>query len=396
MPDDISGQRSEVPSGLNAVLRKALAKSPGDRFATAGDFGQALRALLPKSESEVRAGLATLLKNDFGLRMAEMLGIESLAERDEAWRLLSHPPQRRTSSIEFPDESSRPRLRGEETKDRRAAEASVSIAPTRVERAPRTLSDIDLDSVLEPNFETLSKGAAARLASAQHAGAEGITAVDPALGAATDGTPVAAGRRLLASWQGAALGLVFVVSMAAVGLAMSLGGVRTPAVVPRFRVVASPQLVVPPAPEQEPATTPASAAPVAAVGASRSAPDAAPVAPEPVALLKPRKDRSAVRIGKRGTPDAVALTQAFRGQQPKIEACFAAYSKDLVGQPAIQVEFDLDGAGRLKRAQVLPKAFGSTALGGCIERVSRTTKFPNQGQTVSFTIPVHASRTSER
>ena len=40
------GLGPEVPAGLDAALRKALAQSPSDRYPTAGEFGQALDAAL--------------------------------------------------------------------------------------------------------------------------------------------------------------------------------------------------------------------------------------------------------------------------------------------------------------------------------------------------------------
>ncbi|HEX6240829.1 MAG TPA: serine/threonine-protein kinase, partial [Polyangiales bacterium] len=75
-----------IPEGLDAVLFKALAKSPEERFGSARELAAALRALQVQPENDVRAALAALLKHDFGREMAELLGIESLTDRDEAWR----------------------------------------------------------------------------------------------------------------------------------------------------------------------------------------------------------------------------------------------------------------------------------------------------------------------
>ena len=44
VPDRVRVHRSEVPEALDAALAKALERAPGDRFATAGDFGAALSA----------------------------------------------------------------------------------------------------------------------------------------------------------------------------------------------------------------------------------------------------------------------------------------------------------------------------------------------------------------
>jgi serine/threonine protein kinase len=92
MPESVERTRNDVPPGLDAVLNRAYAKAPDDRYAGARDFAAALRTLQREPENEVRARLATLLKNDFGREMAELLGLESLADRDDAWRRLSHRP----------------------------------------------------------------------------------------------------------------------------------------------------------------------------------------------------------------------------------------------------------------------------------------------------------------
>ena len=76
-PELIEPLRPDVPKGLDAALQKGLAKLPKDRHASAREFAAALRALQREPESDLRARLASLLKEDFGQDMAEMLGLES-------------------------------------------------------------------------------------------------------------------------------------------------------------------------------------------------------------------------------------------------------------------------------------------------------------------------------
>jgi len=47
--DSLTGRRQDVPVGVVRVLRGALARDPGDRFATAGAFAEALAALTRRS-----------------------------------------------------------------------------------------------------------------------------------------------------------------------------------------------------------------------------------------------------------------------------------------------------------------------------------------------------------
>jgi len=53
--DSLTGRRQDVPVGVVRVLRGALARDPGDRFATAGAFAEALAALTRRSAPFDRA-----------------------------------------------------------------------------------------------------------------------------------------------------------------------------------------------------------------------------------------------------------------------------------------------------------------------------------------------------
>ncbi|MFT3924128.1 MAG: protein kinase [Myxococcales bacterium] len=80
---------ADAPPGLDAVLQKALSKQPETRYGSAWEFASALRGLLPRREEEVRARIVVMLRSDFGAELAKTLGVESLAERDQAWRHFS-------------------------------------------------------------------------------------------------------------------------------------------------------------------------------------------------------------------------------------------------------------------------------------------------------------------
>src|SRR5260221_8993624 len=60
VPTPIEEVRPEVPAGLGAVLRKALAKAPEDRYADAAEFANALRrapAVSPEGAGMMLAGV---------------------------------------------------------------------------------------------------------------------------------------------------------------------------------------------------------------------------------------------------------------------------------------------------------------------------------------------------
>src|SRR5579883_635543 len=53
-PDSLLARDPSLPAALEPVLARALAKSPADRYATAGEFAEALRKALGKGESAAR------------------------------------------------------------------------------------------------------------------------------------------------------------------------------------------------------------------------------------------------------------------------------------------------------------------------------------------------------
>ncbi len=104
IPELIEGLCPDAPRGLDDVLQTALQKDPGKRYANAWDFAAALRALLPRGEDEIRGHIATMLKSDFGDEIAKVLGVESLAQRDQTWREYgseSEPPAERTIMLDI-------------------------------------------------------------------------------------------------------------------------------------------------------------------------------------------------------------------------------------------------------------------------------------------------------
>jgi eukaryotic-like serine/threonine-protein kinase len=406
-PEAVATGRDDVPAGLDEVLQQALAKSPADRFATALDFSQALRALLPAPESELRASLAALLKHDFGPQMAEMLGIESLAERDEAWRRLSLPPQKRTLST-FDGEDWAPL----QTADGRSgrvlgarSRANESLAPpTRVQRSLRVAQQDGFDVALAEPAEARDAAAdtqpvtvrprsrdgsrsgetvpAAVLSTSADLSIEMPGAVRPALASARES------RLVILSWRKLLLGVlllgVFVAMVAVVSVSMQTSAPAP--VVPRIRVVASP--TAEPEPPRSP-SGPFGASAARRAGSAGGGPSSPATVPHPaVAVSAAPAPEPGIPTG----PNPRALTRTFRGQQGKIETCFASHARGTGLQPEVQVEFDLESSGRIRRVRILPESFATTELGRCIERVARGTKFAKQGQSVSFAIPVRASR----
>jgi eukaryotic-like serine/threonine-protein kinase len=85
-PPPPSTLRPDLPSGLDDVLDKALAKEAKGRYPSAKDFATALRGLLRQSEQEVAAEVAAMIRADFTGDMPRMLKRHTLEELEEAWR----------------------------------------------------------------------------------------------------------------------------------------------------------------------------------------------------------------------------------------------------------------------------------------------------------------------
>jgi serine/threonine-protein kinase len=119
-----SSLRPEVPPGIDAAVMKALSRSFDDRFASAGEFAEALRRGATWSERDAARDFATQVAQDFTGELPERLGLESLALRDAAWR----EAQDSTDASRVALSTSPPDLRSSVTK-RDGLPASIPTAP---------------------------------------------------------------------------------------------------------------------------------------------------------------------------------------------------------------------------------------------------------------------------
>jgi serine/threonine-protein kinase len=376
-PEPVSAMREDVPDELDDVLARALAKSPADRYQSAAELASALRTLQPHPEHEVRARLAAVLEQDFGEEMAQMLGLESLAARDEAWRRLSLIPERKPSDA--PAEplatqvSMRPRS-GDSSSGvvMREATAPAIVAPPPAGQTPAPHPAAENAPVAPPQPPA-----------ADAAASPAPFTPGPHTPAAAGGTPAAAhpppaSNRLLV------LGLLLVAALATTAIVLTLqrSAPQAAAPQPRFRVVQQ----TTPQPEPEPEPAPEQQAATATEAVEEPAAVVEP-APEPRSPRKPRKPAETARSG----PDSRPLTAAFRSQQPRLERCFEQHAagQDL---PRIQVQFSIGADGSLRKTTVQPASVRNQPVGSCIDQVARSTRFPGQGEPLVFAIPVTTRR----
>jgi serine/threonine protein kinase len=381
VPESIEALRADVPRGLDAALLKALAKSPKDRHATAKEFASALRALVHEPESELRARLTTLFKEDFGQEMAEMLGLESLADRDEAWRRLSHYPPTRTSSYQAipmvdpgpptsttdrPPQTLRPRGNTGAHSGIRL-DSSASNGPRNTGMHRHVHESVKVLAVPPPPPPSSLRPPSLITS--------GSTAAHTPSAVFTPPQQQAKPRSLPAFLAGLAVaGSVLAASLFALQR-------EPPAVAtqpsPQIRVVTS--------------TTPEPVPVVTSPNSVDTIADAA-AAPEPTATVEPTPRPDFERPPRPGPPDALSLTRALRRQQARIEDCFTSFAVEVEGIPETLLEFDLSAAGQIEAVHVMPAVLAKTSLGKCLEKVGAATQFPPQRRPISFAIPITASR----
>jgi serine/threonine-protein kinase len=363
-----------IPHGLDAVLNKALAKSPDDRFGSARELAAALRALQPQPENDVRASLAALLKNDFGREIAELLGIESLSDRDDAWRR-----QRPTSSAPPPaldplDATYRHDVSVSSFSDITTGGGNTTQGPTAVEgrRSMTSLRPVSELPSLRPGPLPSVRPLPAPTAA---------TATAPGMNTGPQPKPARSTSPL--AWAMAVLGaglLIFVASQNA-----------RPNPPPKIRVVSE---VTPPKPEIRPEPT----------IASLTKPAQTPVtertsAPSSSAPLKPAETKPAAHSeiprargdSELGSSEERRLTRALRKQQDQFTACFAQHAKTLKSLPPIKLEFELLPDGKLSALRVIPAVVAGSELGRCLHSAASGTHFPALGKPVSFAVPLSAS-----
>ena len=85
-PSPVLSLRDDVPTAIQDVLDRALARNPPDRWQSAAEFAEELRAVRGVSEDVVQSVLTEQVHRDFFGDLPQALGIEPLDTLDAAWR----------------------------------------------------------------------------------------------------------------------------------------------------------------------------------------------------------------------------------------------------------------------------------------------------------------------
>jgi serine/threonine-protein kinase len=367
-PSSVEEIRSDVPAGLDEVIRRALAKSHEERYGSAAEFAQALREVRDVSEDQATVQLAEQVRHDFLGDMPGRLGLESLDSIDEAWR---NPPQELLS------------------------EPDTEPIPVDYEEPESEQRDSD-----HPTEVSSRAANGARATSPGPATAQAPAAGSPAPPAEKQTSPWA--------WVTAGIAILGVIAASAVGVAVY---VRSASDDPAKVVVVDGQ-----ANSDEGSSTDSTDAPPGGADASPGGDAAGAVGtpPESGDDADDRGKRTATTTGRQdsdahpgrrqdrhngqrrpqhqprkgASTGAQGLSRAFAEQQAKVESCFRNHTPDLSGSPRVSIRFHINSAGKVQSATVLPDAVASTSLGQCLVKVARATRFPRQPRAQKFRIPI--------
>jgi len=346
-PMTLGALRDDVSPELDAAVAKAMAQDPSDRFAGALEFANALRAARSATDETLRSTLRDELSLAYAGPLPEMLDIEPLSARGDAWRDAGEG--HREPSLET-------------VTDRPPSSGTEDVT-------------VITDSDAQMNIALAHASASARMLN------NGATVSAPApIGALTESRK--SGSR--APWLALVVGLVLIAAAsAAFWMGRKQQTVQDRVVVIERQPGPAAAAVPPPdeAPEPEAAAEPAPAA-----NPSAAAEATPPSATEPT--IKPHK--RALDPASTG-PDPRDLTRAFSRHQGKIESCFAQFPNQ-VGNETLSIKFQIAETGTVQTAELSPASIAGTQLGRCLVGVAKLAHFPRQGEALAFRIPITARR----
>jgi hypothetical protein len=84
------------------------------------------------------------------------------------------------------------------------------------------------------------------------------------------------------------------------------------------------------------------------------------------------------------------IARQLARRQVALQACFREFSKGGAERDAITLSFDVAAAGQVTVATLEPPALAESAVGQCLLRVARETQFQELHHPVHFSVPLHA------
>lgn len=339
-PKPLSHFRSDLPAGLEAPILQALSKDPEQRQASAEVFAAELRQTLRRSETDIGVALREHVQRDFTGDMPGQLRLETLAERERAWRVRSSSPPEAPARAVAPPPGA----------------PVLSAAPSRASQPTMTAAHKPAQRDRVPLSERATRTS---LAMRRERGSRPPRRAD--------------WRTLLLG----ALGIGVIAAGAAVAAISFLQPRPAPPSASRFIVVESPDKAAGPAPAPVAAPAADTALATASAGAT---------AVEPSAVATP-----ASAAQRRPEPSgAASLTRHFARREGELQRCFESHAASLSGRPELSIEFDVDANGKVRGGALQPATLAATPLGKCLLDVARGTSFGAVGKPLRFSIPIRA------
>lgn len=347
-PPPISAYREEVPDGLDEIVARSLAKKKEDRFATAAEFADALRALCPLKEEALIEELGKCFAKDFAA-MPTAMHVDSLEARDGAWREAQEvlPPSSRLPLSSWPPNSG-----AEPTIQERTAPHRGTATTAAHRGLATTAATANLSAATAPNAEVEGPG-----------------------------------RRGMPKVMLAGIGVAVLMALGALVVSLTRSPEQEK---PRFLLLEKTPTTDTATPAAAPSSTPVSPSvetppPNTSNPLEASPPSATNTAPSPP--KPPKSDPS-----QSGKPDPRQLSRTFASQQGKIQGCFRQHAANVTGQPQVSVRFHVSTGGQVTQAEVIPGGLATTPLGQCILTVAQAVKFGPQSESIVFAIPITARR----
>jgi serine/threonine protein kinase len=341
VPPALHSLRDDAPMELDAVVQRALHKDPAERFATAAEFAQALRALRSEAEDVVVTALTKQLSADFYGSMPEHLELEPLNSRELAWRGASVHPTAQPA-----EHDTHATVRPAGPADLEHVTQRANVSPSMLAAATSSMNPVPFEhdpSTLPPAPPASKRGPVVVVALAASIGAL------VALFAWSLLAPAPAVREQL--------------------VVIQRESAATTVATAHLEAKAAAHVEAPPDPQPT---------------AAANAPVAESAAKEP-SVKPPHETPAAV-------PDPKALSRVFGRRQAHVESCFHKYAVGVPALPQISLHFRVDAAGDVAEAVVSPPEVAPTELGRCLLDIARSTHFGALQHGVSFHIPISVEK----
>lgn len=357
VPSSVEALRGDVPTGIDAILQQALAKSPRRRYRTAAELAKALVSIRHTTEEQALAEVTSHARQDFLGPLPACLGMPSLEEVDRHWREAREPrPETPTRPLRWGSEP----LAALRTRP-------IGLPPLPGHRQTQALSSAP--SAVPPSAAPARRP---RLRRARAPALAGVLLLAGASAMALPGSP----------WSDGSI-----VGQPTKQTAPS--GTSAP-VTDSTRSEERREGTTPDGdgePTEKKAVEAGAAPPAGKANAESQLEDAEHLEDaEDAESTEPARRRRRNRV----TPaqKAGALSRTFARHRRRVEACFRRHAPEHRGRLDLAVRFRIDRPGHVQQATLIPEGVGATAAGRCVRAIARDVRFPAGIGPAVFRIPI--------